>query len=163
MDFVQLVIPAKDGSFDRISDLDGLEHVSIVHRVFHRHGIHPAFHFVTIDGHALRRGVDRLHLTVKREALLGALSMQQRRQRAKRRSGCETSSGCAVLLHGINVSWSKRMRLALFALAAALSASAQSIAFSHATVIDGTGAAPLRDATIVVSSGRITAIGPAAK
>jgi len=56
------------------------------------------------------------------------------------------------------------MRYASFlALAAALSASAQTIAFSHATIIDGTGAAPLRDATIVVSSGRITAMGPADK
>jgi len=51
----------------------------------------------------------------------------------------------------------------LFALTATLSASAQTIALSHATVIDGTGAAPLRDATIVVSSGRITAMGPTDK
>ena len=58
----------------------------------------------------------------------------------------------------------KRMRYEVFfALAAALSASAQTIALSHATVIDGTGAAPLRDATIVISGGRIAAIGPAAK
>ncbi|MGZ5545694.1 MAG: hypothetical protein ACXWIU_13565, partial [Limisphaerales bacterium] len=44
-----------------------------------------------------------------------------------------------------------------------LSASAQTIALSHATVIDGTGAAPLQDATIIMSGGRITAMGPAAK
>ncbi len=56
------------------------------------------------------------------------------------------------------------MRHAIFlALAAALSASAQTIALSHATVIDGTGAAPLRDATIIMSGGRIAAVGPAAK
>ena len=49
------------------------------------------------------------------------------------------------------------------ALAAALSASAQTIALSHATVIDGTGTAPLRDATLIMSGGRIAAMGPAAK
>src|SRR5665213_954210 len=58
----------------------------------------------------------------------------------------------------------KSMRHAiLFALAAALSASAQTIALTHATVIDGTGAVPLPDAAIVMSGGRITAMGPAAK
>src|SRR4029078_13559445 len=56
------------------------------------------------------------------------------------------------------------MRHAFFiALAAALSAPAQTIALSHATVIDGTGAAPLRDATIIVSGGRIAAMGPTDK
>src|SRR6185437_15932095 len=58
----------------------------------------------------------------------------------------------------------KRMRNAIFlALAAALSAPAQTIALSHATVIDGAGASPLRDATIIMSGGRITAMGPSAK
>jgi imidazolonepropionase-like amidohydrolase len=33
----------------------------------------------------------------------------------------------------------------------------------HATVIDGTGSVPLRDAAIIMSSGRILAMGPAAK
>src|SRR6266478_1689477 len=90
--------------------------------------------------------------------------MQQRGERRQHRGGCESSSSCALLVHGINVSWSKRMRHAIFlALAAALSASAQAIAFSHATVIDGTGAAPVRDATLVISGGRITAMGPADK
>src|ERR1700684_1038695 len=90
--------------------------------------------------------------------------MQQPGERRQHRCGRESSSGRALLVHGINVSWSKRMRHAIiFALAAALSASAQTIALSHATVIDGTGAAPLRDATIVLSGGRITAMGPAAK
>ena len=36
------------------------------------------------------------------------------------------------------------------------------IAFTGARVIDGTGAAPIENATIVVTNGRITAIGPAA-
>jgi imidazolonepropionase-like amidohydrolase len=36
------------------------------------------------------------------------------------------------------------------------------IAFTGARVIDGTGAAPIEQATIVVTNGRITAIGPAA-
>ena len=57
----------------------------------------------------------------------------------------------------------KRMRYAVFlALAAALSAPAQTVLL-HATVIDGTGSAPLPDAAIVMSGGRIAAMGPAAK
>jgi len=40
---------------------------------------------------------------------------------------------------------------------------AQVTVFSHATVIDGTGRAPMRNATLVVGNGRITAMGPAAK
>jgi len=36
------------------------------------------------------------------------------------------------------------------------------VAFTGARVIDGTGSAPLDQATIVVTNGRITAIGPAA-
>jgi imidazolonepropionase-like amidohydrolase len=35
--------------------------------------------------------------------------------------------------------------------------------FTHATVIDGTGREPLRDATLVVGNGRIADIGPSAK
>src|SRR5258708_39949838 len=90
--------------------------------------------------------------------------MQQRAERRQHCSGCESSSSCALLVHGINVSWSKRMRYAIFlVLAASVSASAQTIALSHANVIDGTGAAPVRDATIVISGGRITAVGPADK
>src|SRR4051812_10487169 len=91
--------------------------------------------------------------------------MQQSGKRPQHRGGCESSSvHKRPPFHGINVSWSKRMRHAIFlALAAALTASAQTIALSHATVIDGTGAAPLRDATIIVSSGRIAALGSAAK
>src|SRR5579872_2649400 len=57
----------------------------------------------------------------------------------------------------------KRMRYAVFlVLAAALSAPAQTVLL-HATVIDGIGGAPLPDASIVISDGRIAAIGPAAK
>lgn len=36
------------------------------------------------------------------------------------------------------------------------------IAFTHATVIDGTGAAPKLDQTLVIDKGRITSLGPAA-
>jgi enamidase len=36
------------------------------------------------------------------------------------------------------------------------------IAFTHATVVDGTGAAPKHDQTLVIDKGRITALGPAA-
>jgi imidazolonepropionase-like amidohydrolase len=57
----------------------------------------------------------------------------------------------------------KRMRYAVFvALAAALSAPAQTVLL-HATVIDGTGSVPVPDAAIVISGGRITSLGPAAK
>ena len=40
---------------------------------------------------------------------------------------------------------------------------AASIAFTGATIIDGTGRAPVANATILVTGGRITAIGPAAE
>jgi enamidase len=36
------------------------------------------------------------------------------------------------------------------------------IAFTHATIVDGTGAAPKTDQTLVIEKGRITALGPAA-
>ena len=39
---------------------------------------------------------------------------------------------------------------------------AQSLAITGATVIDGTGRAPVTDAVVVVENGRITAVGPAA-
>jgi imidazolonepropionase-like amidohydrolase len=37
---------------------------------------------------------------------------------------------------------------------------AQPLALTHATLIDGSGAAPLRDATVVMANGRISDIGP---
>jgi len=42
------------------------------------------------------------------------------------------------------------------------SAHAQTTAFTHATLIDGSGSAPQRDVTIVIENGRIRDIGPAA-
>jgi enamidase len=36
------------------------------------------------------------------------------------------------------------------------------IAFTHATIVDGTGAAPKHDQTLVIGKGRITELGPAA-
>jgi dihydroorotase-like cyclic amidohydrolase len=36
------------------------------------------------------------------------------------------------------------------------------IAFTHAEILDGTGAAPLFDQTLVIANGRIEAIGPSA-
>lgn len=36
------------------------------------------------------------------------------------------------------------------------------IAFTHATIVDGTGAAPRHDQTLVIDKGRIAALGPAA-
>ena len=41
-----------------------------------------------------------------------------------------------------------------------LTALAATVAFSGATVIDGTGAPPIRDGVVVVRDGRITAVGP---
>jgi imidazolonepropionase-like amidohydrolase len=42
-------------------------------------------------------------------------------------------------------------------------ASAQVTVFTHATIIDGNGGTPLRDASMVVSNGRIVDLGPSAK
>jgi imidazolonepropionase-like amidohydrolase len=39
------------------------------------------------------------------------------------------------------------------------SAAPAALALTHATVVDGTGAAPLRDATVVIADGRITCVG----
>jgi imidazolonepropionase-like amidohydrolase len=49
------------------------------------------------------------------------------------------------------------------ALLFAASAGAQAIVLNHATVIDGTGAVPQKDVTIVMENGRIREIGPSAK
>ena len=55
----------------------------------------------------------------------------------------------------------------LLILAAALlftgNATAQVTVLSHATVIDGTGADPQRDVTIVMENGRIREMGPSSK
>ena len=45
----------------------------------------------------------------------------------------------------------------------AIRGEAQVTVLTHATVIDGTGAAPQNDATIVIENGRIRDIGPASK
>jgi hypothetical protein len=39
---------------------------------------------------------------------------------------------------------------------------APAVALTHVRVIDGTGAAPLEDQTVVISGGRIQSIGPSA-
>jgi imidazolonepropionase-like amidohydrolase len=58
----------------------------------------------------------------------------------------------------------KRMRRApLLFVICSFSLLAQNAVLTHATLIDGTGAAPVPDATIVIAGGRIAAIGPAAK
>ena len=43
----------------------------------------------------------------------------------------------------------------------ATSASSQSLAVTGATVIDGSGRAPIPDAVVLIQAGRITAVGPA--
>jgi imidazolonepropionase-like amidohydrolase len=43
------------------------------------------------------------------------------------------------------------------------SASAQTTAYTHATIIDGSGGAPVADGTLLVTNGRIAGIGPSAK
>jgi len=57
------------------------------------------------------------------------------------------------------------LRVTRFAVlfAFALSATAQVTVFSHALLIDGNGGAPVRDSALVVSGGRILALGPASK
>jgi imidazolonepropionase-like amidohydrolase len=55
------------------------------------------------------------------------------------------------------------VRLAGILLVTALSAAAQVTVYSHATLIDGTGRPAIGDAALVVSEGRILALGPAAK
>jgi imidazolonepropionase-like amidohydrolase len=57
------------------------------------------------------------------------------------------------------------MKQTLFALSLvfAAQAPAQIVALTHATLIDGTGAAPLKDVTIVMADGRIRAMGPAVR
>jgi imidazolonepropionase-like amidohydrolase len=58
----------------------------------------------------------------------------------------------------------KRMRRRLVLLAVcAVRILAQSTVLNHATLIDGTGAAAIPDAVIVITAGRIAAIGPGAK
>ena len=44
--------------------------------------------------------------------------------------------------------------------AAHAQAPAEAVALTHATVIDGTGSAPLRDTTVLIQGGRITAVYP---
>ncbi len=56
------------------------------------------------------------------------------------------------------------LRFVLYALAASFAAAglrADSVAFTHVTVIDMTGAAPKRDRTVVVTGNRIAQVGPA--
>jgi imidazolonepropionase-like amidohydrolase len=64
------------------------------------------------------------------------------------RGFCNTPLACALILASSML---------------ASSLGAQVTVFSHATVIDGSGRAPLQDATLVVSNGRITDMGPSAK
>lgn len=52
---------------------------------------------------------------------------------------------------------------AFLAIGFVAASSAQSTAFTHATLIDGSGRAPVPDATLVVANGRITEIGSSAK
>jgi imidazolonepropionase-like amidohydrolase len=47
--------------------------------------------------------------------------------------------------------------------AAAAPTAAQTLAVTGGTVIDGTGAAPVRDAVVLIEAGRIRAVGPAAE
>lgn len=50
---------------------------------------------------------------------------------------------------------------AALAVGAALPAAAQNVAITGATVIDGTGRAPIRNAVVVIQNGKVTAVGPA--
>jgi imidazolonepropionase-like amidohydrolase len=52
-------------------------------------------------------------------------------------------------------------RSAIFLLATATSLAAQNVAITGATVIDGTGKAPITDGVVVITNGRISAVGKA--
>jgi imidazolonepropionase-like amidohydrolase len=54
------------------------------------------------------------------------------------------------------------MKLAAIVLCAAALPAAD-LAITHATILDGTGAAPLRDATLLVRNGKVAAVGPKVK
>lgn len=56
----------------------------------------------------------------------------------------------------------KLLGLCALPLVFAAPVNAETVAFSGATLIDGTGAAPVSDSVIVVTDGRITAVGPRA-
>ncbi len=56
----------------------------------------------------------------------------------------------------------KLLGLCALPLFAAAPVSAETVALSGATLIDGTGAAPVRDSVIVMTDGRITTVGPRA-
>jgi imidazolonepropionase-like amidohydrolase len=56
-----------------------------------------------------------------------------------------------------------RLLFVVFALVYLPSASAQVTAIARVTLIDGSGTAPLNDATIVMEQGRIRDIGPSAQ
>lgn len=57
---------------------------------------------------------------------------------------------------------SRTLPIALLVLAAA-NLSAADLAITHATIIDGTGAAPLRDATLLIHDGKVVAVRPKLK
>jgi imidazolonepropionase-like amidohydrolase len=56
-----------------------------------------------------------------------------------------------------------RTLIILAALLFAANARAQVIVLSHASVVDGTGAGPQQDVTIVMENGRIRDMGPSSK
>src|SRR4029079_14087555 len=53
--------------------------------------------------------------------------------------------------------------LVLLASSARLPSQSAALVFTHATVIDGTGAAPARDMTVTIENGRIASVQPSAK
>jgi imidazolonepropionase-like amidohydrolase len=55
----------------------------------------------------------------------------------------------------------KKLLAGVFLLTASISA--QTTAYEHATIIDGNGGAPIADGTLIVTNGRITAIGTAGR
>lgn len=59
--------------------------------------------------------------------------------------------------------WKHKRSLFFLTLALAVSCAGQVIALSHATVIDGTGRAPMNDASILIDGQRIRQMGPASQ
>jgi imidazolonepropionase-like amidohydrolase len=70
---------------------------------------------------------------------------------------------CLRIKGGVDMKRASTLIILAAALLFTASATAQVIALTHATVVDGTGAGPQKDVTIVMENGRIRDMGPSSK
>jgi imidazolonepropionase-like amidohydrolase len=70
---------------------------------------------------------------------------------------------CLRIKGGVDMKRASTLIILAAALLFAASATAQVIVLTHATVVDGTGAGPQKDVTIVMENGRIRDMGPSSK